>query len=172
MRAIAITVIAALSLAVTGCSQPPQAPGPAASPAAPVATVTKTREELAKEAFELSGARQQMVQVMRTSFMQLVGDPRFAGIIDEEIKVGLEPVITEATKIYAEEFSAQELTDMIAFFNTPSGKTFLSKQPLIAEKIQPVGQKFGQELGERIVARAQREGLLPPAETGQPTPPR
>jgi hypothetical protein len=147
-----------LSFGLVACA--PSAPTPAAP-----APITKTREELAQEAFDLSGQRQQIVQAMRAGFMQLVNDPRMAGIVDEEVKSAAEKLSGEAVRVFAEEFTAQELSDMIAFFNSPSGRSYLLKQPTIGEKLSPIGQRIGEEMGRKIVERIQAAGLSP---TGGP----
>jgi hypothetical protein len=156
-KAVAMSGVV-LSFGLVACSPP------AAAPPTP-APITKTRGELAQEAFDLSGQRQQIVQAMRAGFMQLVNDPRMAGIVDEEIKLAADKMATEAVGVFAQEFTAQELSDMIAFFNSPSGKSYLLKQPTIGEKMGPIGQRIGEEMGRKIVERIQAAGLSP---TGGP----
>jgi hypothetical protein len=46
--------------------------------------------------------------------------------------------------VYASNFSAAELRDLTAFYNTPTGQKFLQKMPVITQQTMLVGQKFGQ----------------------------
>jgi len=55
--------------------------------------------------------------------------------------------------IYASNFSAAELRDLIAFYKSPTGQKMLQKTPSIAQQTMAAGQKFGQSAG----AEAQKE---------------
>jgi hypothetical protein len=56
-------------------------------------------------------------------------------------------------EIYANNFSAAELRDLVAFYKTPTGQKFLQKTPLVTQQTMAAGQKFGQSAG----AEAQKE---------------
>jgi uncharacterized protein len=55
--------------------------------------------------------------------------------------------------VYANNFSADELRDLIAFYKSPTGQKFLQKTPLVTQQTMAAGQKFGQSAG----AEAQKE---------------
>lgn len=55
--------------------------------------------------------------------------------------------------IYANNFSAAELRDLIAFYKSPTGQKFLQKTPLVTQQTMAAGQKFGQSAG----AEAQKQ---------------
>jgi hypothetical protein len=55
--------------------------------------------------------------------------------------------------IYASNFSAAELRDVIAFYKSPTGQKFLAKTPIVTQQTMAAGQKFGQTAG----AEAQKE---------------
>jgi uncharacterized protein len=55
--------------------------------------------------------------------------------------------------VYANNFSAGELRDLIAFYKSPTGQKFLQKTPLVTQQTMAAGQKFGQSAG----AEAQKE---------------
>ena len=168
MAALGAKVIsAAIALSLLGACVP--AP-PAGGAQAPPPQIAKSREELALQAFEVGGMREQMLRAVRAAVIQSAGDPRLTTIIDEELKSASGPVADQAAKIYAEEFTAQELTDMVAFFSSPGGKAFLAKQAKLQDRLQPIGQRFGQDLLLRVVQRAQQQGLLPGGAVSPPTP--
>lgn len=144
-----------LTLSAAGCSAPPTNGSP------PPAQITKTREALAKEAFEVGGLQQQITQSTRTALNQMAADTRFAAIVDEELAAAMGPLTESAAAVYAEAFTAQELSDIVAFFNTPSGKAYLAKQGQLVERIQPMSERFGQDLMRRIADRARMAGLGP-----------
>jgi hypothetical protein len=49
--------------------------------------------------------------------------------------------------VYASNFSAAELHDLIAFYNTPTGQKLLAKTPVIAQQTMAAGRKFGEVAG-------------------------
>jgi uncharacterized protein len=49
--------------------------------------------------------------------------------------------------VYAANFSASELRDLIVFYKTPTGQKLLEKTPLIAQQTMVVGRKFGEVAG-------------------------
>ena len=55
--------------------------------------------------------------------------------------------------IYAGNFSAAELRELIAFYKSTTGQKFLEKTPIVTQQSMAAGQKFGQSAG----AEAQKE---------------
>lgn len=55
--------------------------------------------------------------------------------------------------IYASNFSAGELRDLITFYKSPTGQKLLQKTPFVTQQTMAAGQKFGQSAG----AEAQKE---------------
>lgn len=48
--------------------------------------------------------------------------------------------------IYASNFSVDEIHDLIAFYQTPTGQKLLQRQPVIARQSMAAGQLWGQQL--------------------------
>jgi hypothetical protein len=59
--------------------------------------------------------------------------------------------------VYAANFSADELHDMSAFYQTPTGQKVLRMMPTIAQQSLQAGQVYGHKLGEEIKQRAIEE---------------
>jgi hypothetical protein len=57
--------------------------------------------------------------------------------------------------IYASNFTAAELHDLTAFYDSPTGQKFLQKTPIVTQQTMLAGQKFGQSAG----AEAQKQML-------------
>jgi uncharacterized protein len=49
-------------------------------------------------------------------------------------------------EVYARNFTADEIRDLIAFYKTPTGKKLLQRQPAVARASLAAGQQFGQQL--------------------------
>lgn len=72
-----------------------------------------------------------------------------------------ESLKNEFARIYAEEFTEQELRDMIAFYRTPTGAKAIAKMPALMAKggqlgMQRVQQNMG-ELNEMLRAEQERQ---------------
>ncbi len=62
--------------------------------------------------------------------------------------------------LYAETLSEQELRDLIAFYKTPTGQSFVKKQPELMQRAMEINQKLMIKLMPRIQAITQ-ESLMP-----------
>jgi hypothetical protein len=124
---------------------------------ASVPAIADDRKKLAAELMELQQARQsvdmgmqQMEEAMRAQLDQeqlATGKPNctkdaLVNIVKTEInwKV-LEPKITQ---IYAEEFTEDELEDLVEFFKSKLGRTYLAKLPRVMARTQQVNQEVSQ----------------------------
>ncbi len=62
-------------------------------------------------------------------------------------------ILDNVIKIYAKNFTEDEMIDMINFFNTPTGKTWVSKYPIIIKEIIEVNEKYGASITEEILKK-------------------
>jgi hypothetical protein len=74
-------------------------------------------------------------------------------IVQQKMSARISELEDAVAVVYASNFSAAELRDLIAFYKTPTGQKLLEKTPLIAQQTMAAGQKFGQSAG----AEAQQE---------------
>jgi hypothetical protein len=77
--------------------------------------------------------------------------------------------------IYDKHFSNDEIEGLIAFYETPLGKKLISKLPQIMTETTAAGDKYGQQIANKVIKRMQAEGTFPsaaPAGDGKPQPPR
>ena len=59
--------------------------------------------------------------------------------------------LTEAiAAIYATDFTADELHDIIAFYRTPTGQKLISRQPEIAQQSMMMGQQLGRQIARDV----------------------
>jgi len=75
-----------------------------------------------------------------------------------------EAVRDDMAKIYAEEFTVEELKDLITFYKTPTGQKAAMKLPQLMNKGAELGmrrvQDHVQELQQAIAAEAKKQGLV------------
>lgn len=57
--------------------------------------------------------------------------------------------LLDVAELYDAEFSAEELTEIAAFYATPAGKAMLEKSPLIRAQSGRIGQAVGEAVSER-----------------------
>lgn len=74
-------------------------------------------------------------------------------IVQQKMGARISELEDAVAVVYASNFSAAELRDLIAFYKTPTGQKLLEKTPSIAQQTPAAGQKFGQSAG----AEAQKE---------------
>jgi len=68
-------------------------------------------------------------------------------------------LVEKLVPVYDKHLSAQELKDIIKFYESPSGKKLLAAQPAIMQDSSVVGQEWGREIGERVMKKLKEKGL-------------
>jgi hypothetical protein len=53
-------------------------------------------------------------------------------------------IIDQVAALYARNFTAAELNEVVAFYRGPTGQKFIQKLPLITQESMVIGQRFGQ----------------------------
>jgi len=74
-------------------------------------------------------------------------------VLQQKMTARVNDLMEAVVVIYSSNFSAQELRDLTAFYQTPTGQKLLQKTPAVAQQTMLAGQKFGQSAG----AEAQKE---------------
>jgi uncharacterized protein len=74
-------------------------------------------------------------------------------VLQQKMTARIGELMEAVVVIYSSNFSAEELHDLTAFYQTPTGQKLLQKTPAIAQQTMLAGQKFGQSAG----AEAQKE---------------
>ena len=63
----------------------------------------------------------------------------------------------EAARIFAAAFSEQELSEMAAFFNTETGKKYLSSTPILARELGKAARIWANGINRDLAANAQKK---------------
>jgi len=79
-------------------------------------------------------------------------DP-FRKIFNEEVKASEEELKWNLAEIYAKYFTEAELTEIIRFFDSPVGKAWLDKNPMVLYEGEQIGHEWGQILTQRILKK-------------------
>lgn len=81
-------------------------------------------------------------------------------LTSETDKMAIDQLIDLLTPIYQKHLAESDLNAMIAFYETPSGKKFAEKSPLITQESMVSGQEWGKKIGEKVINRLKEKGYL------------
>jgi hypothetical protein len=71
--------------------------------------------------------------------------PRFSELTDE------------VARLYATNFSEQELKDILAFYKSPAGQKLLAQQPKVVDASMKFAQDWANKLSDQVIAKMRDE---------------
>jgi hypothetical protein len=81
--------------------------------------------------------------------------------IATQMRTDLQPRFSELTdevsRLYATNFTEQELKDILAFYKTTAGKKFLTAQPKIVDSSMRFAQDWANKLSDQVIAKMRDE---------------
>jgi uncharacterized protein len=77
----------------------------------------------------------------------------FTGLCAEEMKRSLPELEEPVIAIYDDNFSADEIKQLVAFYQSPVGRKIVIQLPQIMQQSVTMGQSWGQQAGARAVER-------------------
>jgi len=66
-------------------------------------------------------------------------------------------LLVEIAKLYAQQFTLDELRELTQFFNSGVGKRFVEKQLVILPQSMAIGQRWGARIGREVDAEMRKE---------------
>jgi len=153
LPAAGLAVALALMLAPAVAQTPPAAPGKPGSPAALAAA--KEILTLKNASAMYAGAVPGLVERTKTTLLQsnlnLQKDLNEVAIIVAKNLAGREKEIADGmAQIYANEFTEQELKDLVTFYKTPLGQKLLANEPRAIQGSMGYMQIWAQYFSEII----------------------
>jgi len=85
----------------------------------------------------LTQASSQVPADKRTKFLEIMNS-----FVSKYMQWGL--LKDQMAALYAQNFTEKELRDLVAFYNTPTGRKFVQVQPLLTQKGMEIGQQMVQ----------------------------
>lgn len=153
-----VKTIAAAALALSLCSGAAfaQAQQPAAKPASPAAIAAAKEILTLKNAHQMyasavPGIIQRTKDTLLQSNLNYQKDLNEVAVIVAQQMAGREKEIGEGmARIFAQDFTEKELTDLVAFYKTPLGQKLLSQEPKsIAASVAYMNQ-WAQQFAEQV----------------------
>lgn len=127
----------------------------------PGAKGESTKRKKIRKLLEITGSAKlglQVVDQMIASFKQ--GMPNVPDKFWTEFRKDLDEqgLIDLIVPIYDKHLTETEVTKLLEFYQTPVGKSYIKKLPAITRESQMAGQKWGREIGQKVMRRLQKEG--------------
>jgi uncharacterized protein len=154
-------VLLAIGPAWAQSPQPAPMPAPAAPPAESLAAARKLIQAM-KATDQFKALLPVILQGLKPAIVQ--GRPN----VEKDFNTIL-PVIVDGmsqqvnqladmlAEIYARNFSADEIHDLIAFYQTPTGQKLLQRQSVVARESMAAGQQWGRQLFGELKQRMDDE---------------
>ncbi|KEQ31291.1 hypothetical protein N180_03335 [Pedobacter antarcticus 4BY] len=75
-------------------------------------------------------------------------------------KDALNQLINLVLPIYQKHLTEDDLTGVIAFYDTPVGKKFAEKTPVITQESMIAGQEWDLQIGQQVIDKLRNKGYL------------
>jgi uncharacterized protein len=155
MRMLAVLVATALMMA------------PAAQAQRSDAARSTDKQALIRRMLEVSRTRENMLAAMEAVVpMQRTANPaipeafwdRFVQLLHDRSNVLIDSIIP----VYDRQFSADELREVIRFYETPTGQRMVRAIPIINRETMEIGQRWGAAIGAEVGETLRSQGILKP----------
>jgi hypothetical protein len=152
----ALFAVALVSMAAPASAQQPAQPSPAAI-------------AIAKELITLKGAAAMFTPIVAGVIMQVKGqllqsNVNLAKELDEvalQLARELNPRVSEifdtAAKLYASQFTEQELKDVLAFYKTPAGQKVIIQEPRVLDQSVRFADEWASKLASEVIDKMRTE---------------
>ena len=88
---------------------------------------------------------------------------KFTKLFTERADAAADQFAEKMAQIYASEFSAEDLANLLAFYKTPTGQNLLSKQSSITQTSFAVGKQLGQDLAKQVLEDINKDKQAKPS---------
>ncbi len=109
----------------------------------------------------LTGSAQMAVQVIEQmvgAFKQTMPNAPAKFWDDFMKEVDPNDLVKLMVPVYDKHFTHDDIKQLIKFYESPIGKKFLEKTPMITQESMTAGQQWGQQLAARVPEKLQAEG--------------
>lgn len=161
-----MTVLVALFMA--GIVQPASAQAPAAT-TAPAAQPSPASILLAKQIIEIKGVKKIFDPLIRgvvektknmfmqTNFMWAKDLNEVAALEEKKFAPRVSELVDQTARIYASQFTEQELKQLLAFYQSPVGRKALAVEPKVLEQSMAQAGTWGDNLSQEVIASMREE---------------
>ena len=102
-------------------------------------------------------AIKQMFSMFKTQFTNVSVDI-WEELEKDFMKASMNDLIDMLVPIYSKHLTIDDLNELIRFYESPVGKKYAEKNPLIVQESMQVGQQWGQKIGAEFEKKMQERG--------------
>jgi uncharacterized protein len=120
--------------------------------------------DIVSETHATDNARRLMPTILNQMKPMLAKQGADPKIIDDLLSRLLTKIDGEVAKfvdltaqIYAKEFSEEDLTNLLAFYKSPTGQNLIAKQPVIVQGMMTASMQWGQMLAREVLQEYQSD---------------
>ncbi len=117
-----------------------------------------------KNMFEVSGSEEayktvikQMITMYKQQFSS-VPEETWNGLEKEFLKTSIDDLVDMLVPVYSRHLTLDDLQKIIEFYQTPTGKKYAEKTPLIMQESMQVGQQWGMKIGQEFQEKLEEQG--------------
>ena len=169
MRKIIIAATAIVLIITPGVAE--NAPRKNTAQAPQAQKIDPERLALAQKLIETTGANKLATQVMHMMAPQMTQmlvrvrpdkKKEIVSIMREVMKelsapANMRQLTDQIARIYAEEFTAEEMRQILAFYKTPVGKKLIARMPNLVRRSQLAGRAWGQQMARKAMQRLRQK---------------
>lgn len=134
-----------------------------------------TRLALARQVVETAHVGDTMIKLMPTFIGQMRQLLSQQGAVDakqidlflakfqQRFNDGIPNFIDLVARVYARDFSDEDLQNLLTFYRSPTGQHLLDKQVVIAQGMAQVGSQWGKAIAQDILAEFEKQKQLAPS---------
>jgi hypothetical protein len=117
-----------------------------------------------KKMLEAGGSEASFKVVIKQMFDMLkqqnttVPDSLWSGFEKEFSNTSMEELVDMLSPVYQKHMTIADLETITAFYQTPAGKKYAEKTPLIMQESMQVGQQWGMKIGQKFREKLQEKG--------------
>ncbi|RAJ37202.1 DUF2059 domain-containing protein [Pedobacter cryoconitis] len=93
-------------------------------------------------------------KTQRPEVKQVIWD----GLAESFHKLGINELLDLLLPVYQKHLSLEDIKNMTAFYDTPTGKRFAEQTPAITQESMQAGQVWGQKIGEEFAKKLAEKG--------------
>jgi hypothetical protein len=150
---VALALALTASVPVVALARPPAVPRSAnAQDSAKKETERERIERKARKILELNGTKEVQTRSLGKMMDAFKNMSLPDGFVDKfKSSFDFDRVFDMAVKVYADNLDEATLDALLAFYETPGGKSFAAAMPEIQDELIAGGMKYGQELAKDVM---------------------
>ncbi len=150
--------VALLTLSLAGAAAFAADPAPATAPAS---AATNKLDDI-RTLMALTGAGQigvQFTEQMMASFKDAYPTVPASFWTAFMSEINADALIDKLAPVYEKHLTQDDIRQLIAFYRSPLGRKMIVAMPQITRDSMQIGQDWGRQVAEQVVARMEKEGL-------------